>query len=101
MRPYQLFANDTQTVNDVYCTAIGSVTNAGVSSNAPQISVAYLVETYDLDGDDQVFIDTGSYDLTTNIYVSSDDAGGSNRYVSFIGSTSGTVIARTAPGAGV
>ena len=95
LRPFKLYVNDADTTLDLFCTTIGTITNLGVSSNGPISSPKALLDQYDLDYDDTVYIDTGVYAIGTNIIIGIEDAGSTNGYVSFIGSTNGTVIDRS------
>ena len=94
LRPFKLYVNDADTTRDLFCTTVGTITNLGVSSNGPVISIKTLLDSYDLDYEDTVYIDTGVYATGTNLVIGIDDAGSINGYVSFIGSTNGTIIDR-------
>ncbi|HDL77611.1 MAG TPA: hypothetical protein ENG36_02465, partial [Lentisphaerae bacterium] len=67
--PLQFFINDTNTADDVYCTAAGDAANSGLSNSAPKLSLADLLDTYDVEAQDVIYVDTGIYRLSTNITV--------------------------------
>ena len=94
LRPFKLYANDADSTRDLFCTAVGTTTNLGVSSNGPVTSIKTLLDLYDLDYEDTVYIDTGIYATGTNLLIGSEDAGSTNGYVSFIGSTNGAILDR-------
>jgi len=89
------YVNDGyDSTKDVYCTAAGSDGNSGLTAGAPKASIQGIVDTYDLEPGDTVYVDTGTYLLSSNIVVSALDAGSSAGYVYFRGSPKGTVIDR-------
>jgi len=101
IHPYALYINDNSTNNDIYCSATGGVLAAGVSSNDPHSSVLSLLTTYDLDGGDTIYIDTGTYNLSQNLEITSTDSGSQNNgYVSFVGSTNDSLFIRNSSSAG-
>ncbi|MFH0881114.1 MAG: NosD domain-containing protein, partial [Lentisphaerota bacterium] len=57
LRPFVFYVNDSITSDDQYCTAPGNDLNPGVSSNAPKASVQAILNTYDLDAGDKVYVD--------------------------------------------
>lgn len=91
---FTFYVNDASTNNDVYCSAIGSATNAGVASNAPMADLQALLDTYDLEGGDTVYMDTGLYILTNTVGVSQFDSGAVGRPVRIVGSPQGTTLNR-------
>ena len=59
--PLQLYVNDAyDPAVDVYTTAAGSAENPGDSPAEPQSSIQYLLDTYDLEPGDTIFVDTGT-----------------------------------------
>ncbi|NCC49672.1 MAG: hypothetical protein EOM20_00515 [Spartobacteria bacterium] len=96
LHPFMCFVNDTQTLNDVYCLAPGSLTNNGVSAETPQGSLQALLDRYDFGGGDQVFVDTGEYLLTNNVRFVADDSGAPGYPLFVIGSTNGSRFTRNA-----
>jgi len=92
----QFYVNDLSTNNDVYTWEVGSVSNVGLSPLTPMLSIQDVFNSYDVDGGDTIFVDTGYYPLTNGILITSLDAGTSSAYVRLLGSTS--VVARTVIG---
>ncbi len=90
------YVNDSSTTNDVYCTAVGSDANDGLTPATAKASVQAVLDAYDLEPGDAVYVDTGTYVLTENITVDSLDSGASGDPVTFQGSThpDGTTLDR-------
>lgn len=61
-QPYKFYINDDSTAGDVYCSAVGSVTNTGLATNSPLSDLNDLLARYDLEAGDVVYIDTGLYE---------------------------------------
>ena len=97
------YVNDTSTVDDAYCTTVGSNANNGLLPSTPKAWVQEILDTYDLDPGDTILVDTGIYYLSANISVLDTDQGSSVAPVTIQGSThpTGSVIDRgsTASGA--
>jgi uncharacterized repeat protein (TIGR01451 family) len=91
------YVNDSSTSNDLWCTAIGSDANDGLTPSTPKASVQNVIDTYVLQGGDQVRMDTGLYNLTNDITVTSADSGVATALVSFVASPYGVVIDRNDP----
>src|SRR5262249_15225759 len=58
-----------------YTTAVGNDANDGLNPNTPKATIRSVLETYNLGSGDIIFVDSGSYLLTTNIVVTTDDSG--------------------------
>jgi hypothetical protein len=85
---FTFYVNDSSTNNDVYCTAIGSDTNVGLSAATPMASLAALVDRYKLGPGDQVYVDTGVYSFpATPVTLTSQDSGTNGAPVRILGST--------------
>ncbi len=84
---FQFYVNDPEQEADVYCSSIGSVSGTGLTPSSPMLDLQTLLNTYDLDAGDTVYIDTGLYPLTNSINVSSNDSGSVSAMVRFVGST--------------
>ena len=84
---YNFYVNDTSTVGDVYCTAIGSDANLGVSPGSPMLTLHTLINTYKLGPGDRVYVDTGLYTATNAVTLTAQDSGVATNPVSIIGST--------------
>lgn len=58
---YYVNDTDTNTVNDVYCTAPGSTNHTGLTPSSPLPALADVLTRYDLEPGDTVLMDTGEY----------------------------------------
>ncbi|HDL77548.1 MAG TPA: hypothetical protein ENG36_02130, partial [Lentisphaerae bacterium] len=98
--PY--YVNDSYTNGDVYCTAPGASTNLGLRPMEPKSSIQEILDTYDLEPGDIIYVDTGEYDLDSDILIGDLDAGDATNPVVFLGSTNyaagGTVLDRQVAG---
>ncbi len=88
------YVNDSSTANDAWCSAVGSDANNGTAPGTPKATFQSVVNTYDLEPGDSVYVDTGRYLQSTNFEIGSNDCGSSAGYVSVIGSPNGTTIDR-------
>ncbi len=88
------YVNDAATVSDVYCSAVGAAGNDGLASNTPQLSVQAIIDLYDLGPGDRLFVDTGTYNLTNSLTITTNDGGSAEGFLSVIGSPNGTIIDR-------
>jgi hypothetical protein len=90
------YVNDNATTNDAYCSAVGSDGNNGLTPSTPKATVQAILDAYDLEAGDTVFVDTGTYTLTANITLGALDGGSASGLVTIKGSphVSGTVINR-------
>lgn len=116
LRPVVFYVNDQSSTGDVYTTGLGSSSNDGLTASAPLDQVQAVLDRYDLEGGDQILMDTGYYTasqqvtsvgISNNIitnYISvgvsilSDDSGGVTNPVYITGSTNrqwgGSIINR-------
>lgn len=87
------YVNDGSTNGDVYCTATGSVVNAGTNAAAPAASLKDIVDDYDLDPGDVVYIDSGYYNEGASypVFTENQDQGSPSDYLYIIGSTNQAV----------
>ncbi|MCW5626409.1 MAG: right-handed parallel beta-helix repeat-containing protein, partial [Burkholderiales bacterium] len=81
-RPFQIanagtryYVNDGSMVGNEYTTAAGDNANDGKTAATPMASLAALLRAYDLDAGDVIYVDTGVYDLATNIVLEAEDSG--------------------------
>ena len=99
------YVNDTGTVGDIYCSAVGSINNTGLSSNSPLPGIQDVLDRYNLGPDDMVCVDTGYYVLTNTITVGMSDRGVMGHPLVIAGSTNsaagGTVLNRQNTGSDV
>lgn len=92
--PIFFYINDTNTTGDVFCGAPGSALNDGLTTNTPKLTIQGILDAYDLEGYDTVFIDTGDYKLGTETRMIWSDAGKADIGSLLIqGAGTGTVIA--------
>jgi len=88
------YVNDSSTTNDNWCTAVGNDSNDGLTPATPKATVQAIIGAYDLGPGDTVCIDTGTYNLTSDILIESSDEGSAEAPVSFVASPYGVTIDR-------
>ncbi len=91
------YVNDASTNKDVYCTAAGSAAGDGLSPAMPNTSLQYILDTYVLQPGDTVWLDTGTYNLTSNVIIGPEDEGAADNPLRILGSLNGTFLERNAP----
>lgn len=98
VQPADYYVNDYTTAGDVYCTAPGNNWHSGTTPADPKSSLQDVLNSYDLEPGDTVWVDTGTYTLSANLEITPADGGLSNTYVTIQGSTNlaagGTLINR-------
>ena len=72
---YVNIAGDVDFTDNEYTTAAGDAGNSGISAASPLASVQAVLSTYDLEPGDVIYVDTGSYSVTTNIFIGAGDSG--------------------------
>jgi len=87
--PIAYYVNDTNTMSSVYTVAAGNITNDALSPTSPQISINEVLDEYDLDDGDTVYVDTGFYGISAPIYLGVLDSGTATSFVSIVGSSVG------------
>ena len=93
--PFKYYLNDFNRAGDLWCTTIGSDDNSGFWTNAPKATLQSLLENIDVEPTDEIYMDTGIYEMTdTNRPVQwlASDSGAPGQPVKWIGSTNGTVL---------
>ncbi|HAM70036.1 MAG TPA: hypothetical protein DCM86_00140, partial [Verrucomicrobiales bacterium] len=60
---------------DQYTQAPGNDANDGLTPFTPKASIRAILETYNVQFGDTIFVDSGTYNLTTNIVITAADAG--------------------------
>ncbi len=95
----QYYVNDASTAGDIYCSAAGNDANDGKSPATPKASIQAVLDAYDLEAGDTVFVDAGTFQPITEIFVTSADGGSSQRQVSFLGVKGRTIVDRGASNA--
>lgn len=84
---FTYYINDGDPTGDVYCTAVGNDENTGVSSNAPKATLQNLLDTYSIRGGDTVYIDSGAYNLATQITLQYSVRGEADNLLCFKGAS--------------
>ena len=69
------YVNDNARDGDVFTLAVGNDLNDGLTPATPKASIRAILETYDLEYGDTIFVDTGYYQLATNIRITNADSG--------------------------
>ena len=72
---YVNLGDDANLGDNQYTNAPGDDANSGKSKSQPMATLAALLEAYDLEPGDTVYVDTGTYHIPRNIVISADDAG--------------------------
>jgi hypothetical protein len=92
--PFRFYVNDSNTVGDVFTGAPGNDGNLGLSSNTPMATLRRVLDLWDLDPLDFVYIDTGNYLFTTNdlAEVRLNNRGAVDEPVTLLGSPNGSVM---------
>ncbi len=81
------YVNDGFTTKDVYCTAIGSDANDGLSPATPRLTLQTVIDDYVLGPGDVVYIDTGEWiRVATELTLTSADQGNALAPLCFTGS---------------
>ncbi len=101
--PLNFYVNDAFSNGDVYCSSTGTLAGTGLAPSSPKLTVQDLLAAYDTEARDTIYVDTGVYNLSSDIEViwsrGGDDAYGN---VLFRGSTNiaagGSQIARNSFG---
>ena len=88
------YVNDSSTVGDLYCTAVGSDGNGGTTPGTPKATLQNLISTKALAAGDCVWVDTGIYNMSAPVTITSADDGSAVKKVTFRGATgnAGTVL---------
>jgi parallel beta-helix repeat protein len=92
--PRTYYVNDTNTLNDVFCTAAATAANDGLSAATPKDSIQAILDTYNVMGGDTIKVDTGNYLLSATIVMTTNDMGTAGNPIVIMGSTNGTTINR-------
>lgn len=88
------YVNDSNINADEWCTAPGNDGNTGETPSFPKATVQSVLASYDLEGGDEVRIDTGTYSLTNDITVAESDGGSASSPVRFVASPYGVTMDR-------
>ncbi len=89
--PVYYYVNDEFPTDDAYCDAAGNSANTGASPGSPKRRVSEILDAYNLEPGDVVYVDTGLYQIEAPIVIGDLDAGGlaldPAQQVNFLGST--------------
>jgi Malectin domain/Right handed beta helix region/Periplasmic copper-binding protein (NosD) len=91
---HSYYVNDGSTAGDVYTTAVGNDANSGKTADAPMASLASLLSLYKLQPGDNVYIDSGTYSLSSNLVLGAGVSGTPGNPINFIGAGTSTILAR-------
>jgi hypothetical protein len=94
------YVNDGTTGSDLWCTQPGNDGNDGLSPGTPLASLQTLLGRYTLGAGDRVYVDTGTYFLSSNVVVESRHGGTAASPVRLIGACRAAVFDRQNGGAG-
>ncbi|MCA9139564.1 MAG: right-handed parallel beta-helix repeat-containing protein, partial [Planctomycetales bacterium] len=72
---YVNIAGDADFSDNQYTTAAGDVAATGTTPADPMPSLKQVLDTYDLEPGDLIYIDTGHYVIDVNIVIGADDSG--------------------------
>ncbi len=73
--PIAYYVNDDSTTGDAYCSAPGASTNTGTSAASPKRWIKEILDTFNLEPGDVIYVDTGDYVTTEPIVVGDLDGG--------------------------
>lgn len=91
---FTFYVNDGSPANDVYCSGLGNDANLGIASNAPKRGLQAILNAYDLEGGDVVYVDTGDYTTNIALLATAFDSGAVGRPVRIVGSPNGSKLSR-------
>ena len=107
-QPANFYVNDGSRVGDLYCSVTGRSTYSGLATNLPKQNLQQILDAYDLEGGDRIYLDTGTYASTSDVRIIWSRGGDSNADVVIQGNTNhayGTRLTRTGsagfPAAGI
>lgn len=91
---FSFYVNDGSTANDVYGMGLGNPANLGITPSLPRRSLQGILSTYDLEGGDTVYVDTGDYTTNVTMSLTAFDSGSAGNPVRVIGSPKGSLFNR-------
>ena len=89
------YINDGSKTGDVYTTAVGSDANSGKTPDAPMASLASLLSFYHLQPGDTVYIDSGTYNLSSDLKSRPKFCRYPGNPIQIIGAGATTILARS------
>lgn len=95
--PHEFYVNDADQTDDVYTDASGNDAADGLTPATPKATLQAILNAYDLEGGDKVYIDTGGYNSTNDIRIIWSRSGNTNAPVVIQGNPFGayTILSRT------
>ena len=91
---HSYYVNDGSTAGDVFTTAVGNDANSGKTPDAPMANLASLLSLYKLQPGDTVYIDSGTYNLSSNLVLGAGVSGTPANPINFVGAGNSTILAR-------
>ena len=97
------YVNDISTDNDKYCNALGDDVNDGLTPATPKATLQAVISAYDLEAGDTVYVDAGTYQLSSSVVIPVTDGGDATADVRLQGVAGLTILDRgsTPSGAGL
>jgi len=94
---HEFYVNDADTTDDVYCSAPGNDANDGLTPATPKRTLQALLNTYDLEPGDVVYVDTGNYPSAADVRIIWSRSGAPGDPIVIQGNTNGahTILTRT------
>ncbi len=83
------YVNDDSLSGDIFCTAVGNDANDGLKPSTPKRNIMSIVSNYTIPPGKIIYVDTGIYPESVSL---TNDNGTNGAYVTFQGSTNGTII---------
>jgi len=91
---FSYYVNDGFRTGDTWCTTTGSDAADGMSPETPAATLQSILDRYTLGPGDTVYVDTGTYLLTNNVFISSRHSGVSDQAVVIKGNPDRTILNR-------
>jgi len=83
----QFYVNDASQEGDMYCSAPGAAAHNGLTPATPKANLQQILDQYDLEGGDTVYVDTGTYSTNANLRIIWSRSGDSSADVVIQGNT--------------
>lgn len=72
---FEYFVNNDTVIDGGFTFKPGDNANDGLSRDTPMASIRAVLEAYNLGENDIIYVDSGTYDVTTNILLTTEDSG--------------------------
>ncbi len=79
------YVNDGSTAGDEYATAVGNDANDGLTPATPKATIQSVLASYSVGAGDTIFVDTGTYNLTSNITLDASHSGNASLPLNIVG----------------